>query len=306
MDKLRAKAKKLGIDFDENTTEEELTKAIEEAEASNNNDDDPEFLKSELEKAIKRRDRATAERRKLAEQVEDMQSQLKNLVDPSQFKDLKKELDDLKKYKKEMDKKVEEEELAKKDEVGKLQFQLEKMQKEFDEMINNTKSQYEEQIQKEKEERESVLTQVQSLRKSKLEADIINAAAKSNAYNPSQIARLLKNDFEYDDKLGFQVISRKDGKIKDMKNVDDYVAEFLSSEENENLVKSNVNNSSFNSHKKSDTTNGNRNNFGKYDPKDPEIIRKAEYERMEPEDFITHVLIPYDKKVKGETDSNDK
>jgi hypothetical protein len=78
----------------------------------------------------------------------------------------------------------------------------------------------------------------------------------------------------------------------DMKYSDEYIAEYLGHEDNENLVKSKANTESFQAHKQTTSTDvkdvGTRKNKdGKYDPNDKDVIREAKDRGIEPEDLIS-------------------
>ena len=88
--------------------------------------------------------------------------------------------------------------------------------------------------------------------------------------------------------------------------VEEYVKEFLSDEENENLVRSPAKNSFHtDKHKKpddktdkkkdKDQKTDDKEEFGDFDPEDPEIVRKADLEDMTPERYIKVVLQPQAK-----------
>lgn len=295
MKKLLEQAKKLGIKFDDDIEEDALKKLIEEKEKEiEKQNNDVDFIKKELEKykteaskAFEKRDAIKADKAKLTEKVKDLEGKMKSMIDAETFEELKKEFDDLKTFKSDFDKKKEEEKLNKLDEMERLKLEknkeLEKFQKEMEDLRES--------FNKEKEDKENKLkeaqTRISKLRKSTLGVDIMKAAVKNKAWNPDQIVRLLRDDLTYDDTLDkYSYIKRDEkGKVLDELSVGEYVTEFLKKEENENLIKSDVNTSTFHSDKTKPDEKGHKGK-SKYDPKDPEIVRIADERDMSVERYI--------------------
>lgn len=76
-----------------------------------------------------------------------------------------------------------------------------------------------------------------AFKKSVLERDIMDAASRNSAINPSQISKLLSHDFEYDEES--HTWNRpvfENGELTGKQSVDKYVSNFLSSDANSNLV----------------------------------------------------------------------
>jgi len=71
-------------------------------------------------------------------------------------------------------------------------------------------------------------------------------------------------------------------------SVSEFLEDFLSKEENENLIKSKMNTGSFQTDK--NKTDDKKTSSGKYNPKDPEIIKEAADRNMTPERYIKVVL----------------
>lgn len=301
-EELVAKAKELNINVEDFSDEKELEKAISDKERSKDDDldkiNDVEVLKKELKKykeeakkAFDARDSAKSERRKLQEKVSELEKKIENSVDPEKISLLEKELKDLKEFKKNYDTKAEEEELKNKSEVEKMKIRFDKefeqLKKDMEDSISTTKKQVEE---KEKELKKKDM-EVEGLRKHRLRSEIMEAATKSKAYNPAQVARLLIDEFTYDpdlDQFFFYVRDTK-GKITDELEVAKRVEKFLSDPDNENLVLSeskggtgHQQNESFSKtekHKAGGSDN-------KYDPKDPDLQEKASYRGLTVEDYI--------------------
>jgi len=291
---LKEQAKLLGIDVTKFENDDDLKKAVDEAESkkkeseNKNKTEREEYLDKEMKAAIKKRDEAKEEARLLKKRIDDLEEGRKGLPTTEEIKSLKEELAALKKHKETLDKETEEKELAKKTEIERQEIlhkkELESIQKSIEAQLKdiNDKLAEKDKILSAKEEK------IKALRATRLEADILTFASvgEMKAINPRQIVRLLKEDFEYDDNLDkyyFPVYNDK-GKMVDELTVEEKVKAFLSDKENENLVKSNINTDGMNTKKSDDTKN--TGNFGDYDPKDPNIIRAAEERRLSVKDWI--------------------
>jgi len=298
-DELVAKAKELEINVDDFSDEKELEKAISEKEKAKEEDiDDIDTLKKELKKyreeakkAFEARDTAKAERRKKDEKISELEKKLEKAVDPEKISDLEKELKELKEFKKTYDEKIEEEELKNKSEVEKMKIrfdkEFEKLKKDMEDSVSTTKKQVEE---KEKELKKQS-SEIENLRRHRLRSEIMEAATKGKAYNPAQVARLLMDEFTYDPEINqfFFYVKDTKGKITDEMEVAQRVEKFLSDPENENLVLSDA---------KGGTGHQQNDNFSKtekhksggsdkkYDPKDPDLIKTAEFKGLSVEDHI--------------------
>lgn len=285
---LESKANTLGIEFDENVNDDDLTLLITEKEKVKE-PDDVEYWRTEAKKAFQTRDEIKAERRKLQSKLTELEAKLKDAPDAESIKALKTELVQLKKFKTEFDKKTEEEELKKKTELERMEIsfkkQLDSLSSELDRLKNEReteKKKFNEEINKERAEK-------QSLRVNRLESEIVKFAVKYKALKPEQIVKLLKDDFNYDDQLNKFVFPVKDdkGKLTDELSIEDRVKMFLSDPDNENLIASSAN---------TDGTGVRNYNGGgeviktkstkKYDPKDPDIIKQAYLKGLSVEDHI--------------------
>lgn len=312
MDELIKKAKKLGLTFDEDSvTEDELKSLIEDAEKKaaddeKNKSNDASFYKAEMEKAIKKRDDIKKERRELAKKVKQLEEGQKGLPSSDEINELKTQLDELKSFKDEIDELEKEKQRQEmdKEERLKLKFQEDKkaLESDFSKQLEEREKEAEE-IRKRTEELQS---QVESLRVSRLESEVVKVAAKLNAFSPEQVAKLVKEDFEYDKDLNRYVRFERDssGKLVKEYDVEEYVTEYLGKEENENLVRSNVNKSSMHTNKNT-KSDDNKHKTGKYNPTDPDIVAAAEREDMEPDRYIKYVLEPRDKYKERQTNKNE-
>ena len=295
MDKLKEKARKLGIKFDDDVEKDDLQKLIDDKEeeiAQQNNDAD--YLKKELDKwkaeakkAFEKRDTVNADKTALKNKVKKMEEQMKNMTDSDSFKELKEQFDDLKKFKEDFDKKREKEKLDKMDEIERLKLESKKESEKLSKKMDDLKASFE----KEKQEKDEALIKadkkISRLRKSTLGVDIMKAAVKMKSWNPEQVVRLVRDDLTYDKDVDrYSYIKRDEkGKLVDELSVEEYVTDFLKREENENLIKSDANTSSFHSDKDK-TLDKTHTKSGKYNPKDADIIREAEDRDMTPERYI--------------------
>lgn len=318
---LIAKAKKLGIEIEnsEDMTEEEVQSMIDVAEAQKKVDDnkktdkDADYLQAELDKAISKRDDIKKERRKLLTKNKELEEQIRGLPSADEIKALQNELNLLKEFKTEIDAKKEEEDLAKLDEVERLKISHRKTVEEKEAEITAEKERIAALKAEEEEEKTALQKQIKELRVARLEAEIVKIAATKNAWNPDQVARLVKDDFTYDADLNRFVHTVRDakGKLIEDKEIDEYVGEYLDKEENENLIRSGVNNKTLHTDRDgTDTTGTNKTKTNKdkksYSPTDPEIVEAAEMENMEPQRYIDKVLVPMDKALnKGDNNKTE-
>jgi len=291
---LKEQAKLLGVDVTKFENDDDLKKAVDEAESkkkeseSKNKTEREEYLDKEMKAAIKKRDEAKEEARLLKKKIDDLEEGRKGLPTTEELKALKEELVALKNHKETIDKETEEKELAKKTEIERQEIlhkkELESIQRSIEAQMKdiNDKLAEKDKILSAKEEK------IKALRSTRLDADILTFAStgEMKAINPRQIVRLLKEDFEYDDNLDkyyFPVYNDK-GKMVDELTVEEKVKAFLSDKENENLVKSNINTDGMNTKKSDDTKN--TGNFGDYDPNDEKIKRAAEDRGLSVKDWI--------------------
>jgi len=297
MKNLMKEAKELGIKFDEDIEKDDLQKLVDEKkEEIDRQNNDVEYLKKELKKykdeakaAFEKRDIFKKDKDKLSKKVKDLEDKMKNMTDSETFSSLKEQFESLRQFKEDLDKKNEEEKLKKMDEIERVKLESRKEAENLQRQMDELKKTLEEEKKKKEEELEKERKKVAKLRKSTLDVKIMEAAVRHNAWSPSQIVKLTKNDFVYDDQLDkYSFIKRDDkGKLEDELTIDEYISEYLSKEENENLVKSEANPQSFNSDKDEDK-NKNRKPFAssKYNPKDPDIVKQAEDRDMTPERYI--------------------
>jgi chromosome segregation ATPase len=312
-EKLIEKAKSLGIDHEGFKDEDSLKKAIEEKDKKTediDNIEDIDTLKKELKKfrdeakkAFESRDEAKKERKRIQAEKDAIESKLKDNPSKEEYESLRKELDEVKKAKEEYDKKIEEEENKNKSEAEKIKIrfekELEKLKKDMDEAVGKTRKSVEE---KEAEVKQRDV-EIENLRKHRLRSEIIEHASKMKAFNPTQIARLLMSEFEYDRDVDRFFFYKKDskGKIQNELEVEERVKEFLSDPENENLVevavKSGTGHRDTDDKKlKNDKTTLSDDEKKKYDPNDPIIKTAAARKGLSVEDHIK-ILIARDEKL---------
>jgi len=252
-------------------------------------EEEAEFLRNELKKVISQRDTVKKDKRKLKEELNQFKEQLKGIPDKADVETMMEELKELRSFREEMQQKEEEEKL-------KNASEWERKQIEYEKEFNRLKHKMEQETQSlssKLEEKESELQKkeqhISSLREAKLENEIARVAIKNKALNTNQIVRLLRGDFTYDadlDKFVYLKYNDK-GKLVDEKTVDEYVSEFLSAEENENLVEASVNTEGTGTKQSELSTSSSKTHSGDdYDPKDPKLIHEAEMKRLSVEDLI--------------------
>lgn len=286
IEELKAKAEELGISYDEGTKEEDLQKAIDEKK-STSSEDDPEYYKSELKKVIAQRDREKSEKRKLQSKLSELETKMNDFPDADDYEKTKQAYNELLEFKKEVEKQKEEEELKNKTEFERAEIQYQKQMKEMEEKFQGEISKFQTAL----EEKETALREkeqrLQANRKISLEKDLLGFSAKYKACNPQQIVRLLSPDFTYDDQLEKWVVLKKDakGKIIDELDANDYVKEFLSAEENSNLVQSDINSSGTN-HQSNPSIKETKVRSNKYDTKSEDLKKEAELRGLTVEDYI--------------------
>jgi len=289
MEKLKERAKELGITFDDEITEEDLQKLISEKEAELDEDKDKDFWKTEAQKAFDARDTAKKERKALQQKVKDLEDKLGSTPSANEIEELRKAVKELNDYKAEVEALKEEEDLKNKSDLEKQEIsfrkEMEKLTRDMEGKFNKT--------QKDIEEKEKLISnqtrQIDQLRRATLRGEIIEAATRHSAYNPSQIVTLLSDRFTYDadlDKFAWSVTDSK-GKLVDEKTVNETVEEFLKDPVNDNLVKASVNTDGLHTKETIKTTNTkSKKTNSKYDPDDEDLKIEAEEAHMEVSDWI--------------------
>ena len=296
--KLIEKAKELGIDVEDfDGKEDALKSALEDAEKKKKTDDDDtddvdklkeriKFLQAENKKAFESRDAAKKEKRTYQSKLDELEKRLKDSPSPDEVKQIREEYDDLRKFKEDVEKQKEEEELKNKTELEKTQLRF---QKEFDDLKKKMEREMGE-TKKRVEEKDQILQQkeseISSLRVAKLRSEIMEYASKYKAYSPKQVARLLQDDFEYDDKLGtFSFLERgPKGNISNEFSIEERVRTFLEDPENDNLVESTA--KSGTDHKETDNKDVGNKSTSTYNKKDEKIKKGAELAGLSPEEYI--------------------
>ena len=245
-EELVEKAKELEITYEDDIDDDKLTALIREEEEEIKMNRDPEYLESELQKAIKRRDDAKREKRLLKEKLdaatEDLKKAKENASDPEEVKKLKDDLKELKAFKKEMDEKNEAEELKNKTEKERLEVGFNKELRKFKEQLAELQSENTKIIENRDVEIAKMKKTSEALRRHSLDAEIIKHAVKNDALKPEQIVRLTRSEFEWDDQEEDFIYLKKDkkGKVIDELSVAEFISEYLSDEENENLIRGDV------------------------------------------------------------------
>ena len=250
---LTEKASKLGIEIKDDMSEDDLNSAIstkekEIQEKENDIDHWKEQAKKweeEAKKAFESRDTAKKERRALQTKITDLENKISDSPDADDVEALRSELESLKEMKEEFEKKKEEEALK-----GKTD--LEKQQLHFNKEIENLRKEMakrDEDLKKKdeahKKELEIKEKEIFSQRRFRLDGEIKDIAIDHKAYNPNQIVRMLKDEFEYNadlDKFEIYTYDSK-GKPLESKSVKERVEEFLTDPKNDNLIQSDINTS---------------------------------------------------------------
>jgi len=242
------KAKELNIEVKDDTKEEDLKDAVsakeQEIEKEKEKEKDPEYLKSELEKmkveakkAFETRDNVKKERRTLQNKLKEMEDKLAERPEIDEYTEMKKTLEGLQNFKKQKEEEEEAKELENKSELEKEQARHQKEMDNFQKQLDKLKSDME---NKDKEHQETIAEKEKELerqRKRDLGVQIREVAEKNKAYNPKQIEKLLKDEFEYNKELDVWERFYKDDRGKDnTQTIEERVSEFLSDTDNENLV----------------------------------------------------------------------
>ena len=295
--KLKAKADELEIKTDEDMSDDDVTNLItaKEVELEKLKNTDKTYSEKEFKKAVEARDKAKIEMRKYKERVDALEVKIEKAVDPATVTELKDQLKVLQDFKKEADDKKEEEDLKKLDSTQREKLRFDKKITEMQDQIDAIKDVGKQEKEKYVEKEKSNQSRIEKLRMKTLRADIMEEAIKYDPIKPSQVFRLVKDDFEYDSDMDefVHTVRDKKGKIIEEIYVAEYVKEYLEDEANENLIKSKVNKNSLNLEK-----HGNKNKkdgLGRHNPKDPVIVSAADRSNQTPEQYIKRVLIPKDE-----------
>ncbi len=203
---------------------------------------EPTYSEADMKKAIERRQKALADKRKEVEARKALEEKLANMPDPDEHSALKDSYSDLKQQIAELKDKQEEEELKKiEDEKERAKAQMErefakersKLQKEMEKLST--------QVEQFNAEKQKHVESLNKFRRSNLETEIVVAASKK-AYNPRQIVSLTAHEFEYDeaDDRWYKNLYDSRGKPSGVLTVDEFIETFLSEKDNENLVKADI------------------------------------------------------------------
>jgi hypothetical protein len=241
------KAKEFGIDVDDDTKEDELKSTIEAKEKeSKEKENDPNYLKSELEKmrseakkAFETRDSVKKERRMLQEKLKEVEDKLATRPEVDDFNDLKATLEELRKFKEEKEAEEEEKSLANKSELEKAQARHQKEMTGFQTQLDKFKQDMEAKENEHKSQLAEKDKELDRQRRRDLGYQIREAAEKSKAYNPRQIEKLLKDEFEFNKELGtWERFYKNERGKEELQTIEERVEEFLSDPDNDNLVES--------------------------------------------------------------------
>lgn len=304
------KAKELEINVDDFESEDDLQEAIDTKLKDESLDADElreklEFQKEQAKKAYAARDKAKKDTRKIKAKmtehektIEEMQKKLEAAPDMEEFKKLQKEMSEIQKAK-------EEKELEKMDEAQKAEIRFNKKMEEFNKKLEATESSFTKKLEETEGALEKSQKEVTQLRKVRLESEILAEAAKLDAYNPGQIAKLLSGEFNYDKDLEtYTAVVRDDkNKIVDELSVKEKVKQFLEDPDNDNLVRSKAKGGTGSKETGTGSSNaagetkddlnqlklGGKNRKskdGKYDPKDKDLIAEADIKGLSVEDHI--------------------
>jgi len=302
LEDLKKQAEELNIEVEDTDDEAKLTAKIDEAKKKKGlGEDSLSYWKDEAKKAFEMRDNLKKDRQTLKSELDRLKAEKDSLISKEEYENAVKELKALKSFKEQLEEEKKKHDEEKLSEVEKLKLQVEKAKEDAEKREKAAKevveTQYRQLLEQVQSELGNTKSLVDSLRINHLESEIMKAANKYNAINPSHIFNMVKDVFEYEKDLKKYVFYKYDekGKPKDMKDVDEYVKEFLSDETNDYLVKSDANDSSL---RAADMRGGGKppKDFGGYDPKDPDIKRLAVLEGLTPEEYINIVLIPLEKK----------
>ena len=201
------------------------------------------YTEEDLKKAIKRRDNALKRAQNAEAKLEELEKRLKEVPSLDEYESLKESYTELQEKMKEIEEKQFEEKLKKiEDEKEREKVLLGKQYKEEKQELERQLRELNERINSFTEERDRYKTELNRYKVKGLEADLKGAALKYKAYNPTQVMKLVKDDFVYDEKEGewFHIVYDRRGNIADVQTVDEYVKAFLEDPENENLLSTTI------------------------------------------------------------------
>lgn len=302
MNELKKKADGLGVEYNDDTDQEALETLITEREEELSTDVEHlsgkiDFLEGESKKAYAKRDTALSDKRKLSQKIKELEESKSGDIDSEEFKSIKTELEDLKKFKEDAEAIVEAKNLETLTGAERDALHWKKQTEAFESKLQNAERDAEEERTNSTKILEDARKQISSLRTHGLEAEIVRAALKNKAWNAEQIVNLTRSFFTYDEQLDKYTHLERDerNKIVDELSVGDYIKNFLGEEENENLVKGELKKSFETQKQQSEGKKFVKKDDLEYDPKDPKIIEDAEERGLEVSDWID-IKIMEDKK----------
>ncbi len=290
-EELNKKAKSLGVEINDDMSDDDLSSKIKEAEKKAADDDkDVDFYRGEFEKAKGKRDDLRKANRKLNEKLEGLETKLADAPSQEEFKKIRDQFNELKEFRTQIEEENEKKDLKDKSELERSQISFKKELDKFKTEFDGEKDKFNTLIKEKDDKLIEEAKKTETANKRALKGSIIESAAKHEAYNPNQIFQILKDDFEYDADLDKYVYFVKDdkGKLKDELSIDEYVSKYLEDDGNSNLVKSKVNTDGLHTdNNPSNRTNTSDKKRGKYDPKNKEFILEASEKGFEnPNDWI--------------------
>lgn len=257
-----------------------------EDDDDDNNDDD--FALEQIAKLKKEK----LELKRKNKELSELMSSNKN--DTAEMRELKNQLNELLEYKRQSEEDAEKRLLdGKKNDWERIEYQLNKKITELQNMVDSLKTQL--------SEKEALLTEKESTfkkeaskaRELNLKSRLRTAAVNAKAYSPEQVIALIISDFIYDEENDDYIypIYNNKGKLVDEKTPEEYVKEFLTRPENDNLIKADIHGGSGSSNNSDDQSNNNKEiiESGKDKTKikiTDQIKREAKLVDMTPEVYI--------------------
>lgn len=200
------------------------------------------YSEDEFSKAVQRRQAALKRAREAEEKYKELKTRIDTMPDEDEFNSLRENYSKMQQTLKEMEEahkvaELEKIEDEKERERAKMAQEFKKEKEKFESELDKLRME----IGKHNEEKEKQAQITRRYRQQALEGAVVNAAA-TKAFNPQQIVKLLVDDFTYDEKddRWYREVYDRNGKLKEMLSVDEYVESFLNDPINENLLKADV------------------------------------------------------------------
>jgi len=291
---LKDKAKKLGIEFDDDIEDADLQKLIDVKEKEIEEENDVEFHKAEAKKAYAKRDEERKDKKKLQTKLADLEKAMAEAPNADEFKTLKEKFAAIEADETKKKEETEKAELAKKTETELLEIRFKKELDNLKNQMEGIETAKKDALAERDKVNEELKGNIESLKRDKMQGEILKSAVKHKALRPDQIVRLTKDDFVFDNTLEKFVYHKKDAKNKivDELTIDERIKEFLDDEENDNLVESPVGNTSLHTTTRTTEPEGkikidtSGRKTGEYDPNDEYIKAEAVERNLEVTDLI--------------------